>query len=105
MAVKNRPGSAKRAMGVQEAQFRRGAPGKRFIGETAQQSARAREAERERVERMAEVDDARHRAEEAEVPVSAILAELIQDATRLARTLLAAPFRIAHALRRPARAS
>src|SRR5512138_2547932 len=104
MASKNRPGSAKRAMGVQEAQLRRGAPGKRFIGETSRQSARARQAEREKVERMAEVDDARHRAEALGIPISAVVAELVQDAARLVRTLVLAPFRIAYALRRPARA-
>jgi hypothetical protein len=101
MAVKNRPGSAKAAMRQQQVALRRGAPGKRFIGETAGQSGRAREEERERVERMAEVDAAIHRAEDVGVPVSAILAELVEDTLRLVRTLVAAPFRIAQALRRP----
>jgi hypothetical protein len=101
MAVKNRPGAAKRAMGQQEARFKRSAPGKRFIGEAAEQSERARSEVRKKVERMAEIDAATHRAEEIGVPVSAILAELVQDTVRLARTLGAAPFRIAHALRRP----
>jgi hypothetical protein len=107
MAAKDRPGSARDAMGQQEARTRRGAPGKRFVGEGADQSAKARRAERKKVERMAEVDAATRRAEEVGTPVSAILAELVQDAVRLARTLAAAPFRLAAALRRPraARAS
>lgn len=104
MASKNRPSSAKNAMGQQEAQVRRGAPGKRFIGETAAQSGQARQAQRDRVERMAEIDDAERRAEAIGEPLAAILAELVEDTVRLARTLLAAPFRIAQALRRPARA-
>lgn len=91
-------------MGQQEAQSRRGAPGKRFIGETAAQSELARRSERKKVARMAEVADAEQRAEEIGEPVSAILAELVEDALRLVRTLVAAPFRIANALRRPARA-
>jgi hypothetical protein len=100
--VKNGPGSAKRAMGKQEASERRGAPGKRFIGDTAEQSRRARVAQRRTVERMAEVDSARKVAEEIGIPVSAILAELVQDTARLARTLSLAPFRLAQAfLRRP----
>jgi hypothetical protein len=80
------------------AQSRRGAPGKRFIGETADQSASARRAEREKVERMAEEDTARRRAQE---PLSAILLDLVEDSYRLARTLISAPFRLAQALRRP----
>jgi hypothetical protein len=100
---KNRPGSAKRAMGQQEAAFRRGAPGRQFIGDSAAvQSVTARRAERRKVERMAEIDAATRKAEELGTPVSAIVAELIQDATRLARTLALAPFRIAQAfMRRP----
>lgn len=101
MAAKNRPGSAKESLRQQQAGFRRGAPGKKFIGETAEQSRRDHRAEIERAERMAEVDGARRIAEQTPVPVSAILAELIQDSLRLARTLWLAPFRIAHAIRRP----
>lgn len=85
-------------MGQQQAQSRRGAPGKRFIGETAAQSAHARLAEREKVERMVEEDAARRRAEE---PLSAVLMDLFEDTYRLGRTLVAAPFRLAGALRRP----
>ncbi len=102
MAGKNRPGSAKDTLAQQEADLRRGAPGgKRFIGGTAAQSQRARRAQRAAVERMAEVDSAEQRARELGVPISAILAELVQDSLRLVRTLWLAPFRIAQALRRP----
>ena len=74
---KNRPGSAKRAIGQQEAAFRRGAPGRQFIGDSgAAQSDAAKRAERRKVERMAEVDAATRTAEELGTPVSAILAEL-----------------------------
>ncbi len=87
---------------MQVADLRRGAPGgKRFVGETAAQSQQARRNQREKVERMAEISAAERRATEIEVPVSAILAELVQDALRLARTLVLAPFRIAQAIRRP----
>lgn len=92
-------------MGQQEAAARRGAPGKRFIGETASQSARARRTEQKKVARMAEIASAEQRSEEIGEPVSAILAELVSDVLHLARTLAGAPFRIANALRRPARAS
>lgn len=101
MAAKNRPGSAKETLRQQQAAFRRGAPGKKFIGDTAEQSRRDHRAQVERVERMAEIDSARRVAEALPVPVTAILAELVQDSLRLARTLWAAPFRIAQALRRP----
>jgi hypothetical protein len=96
--AKNRPGSARDAMGQQQALSRRGAPGKRFIGETAEQSASARRAEREKVERMVEEDAERRKAAE---PISAILIDLLEDSFRLARTLFWAPFRLANALRRP----
>jgi hypothetical protein len=100
--VKNRPGSAKSAMGRQEADFRRGAPGKKFIGETAEQARGAVDAQRKKVHRMAEIASARKVAEELGMPISAILAELVQDSLRLARTLSLTPFRLAQALwRRP----
>ncbi|MGC3998965.1 MAG: translation initiation factor IF-2 [Anaeromyxobacter sp.] len=100
MAVKNRPGAAKEALGKQEAGFRRGAPGKKFIGDTAPQREAAKRDERERVERMAEVQAATRRAEELGVPVEAVLAELAQDFIRLLRSLSLAPFRLAQAWRR-----
>jgi hypothetical protein len=101
MAVKNRPGSARETMGQQEARTRRGAPGKRFVGQGAEQSAKARDDERRKVERMAEIDAATRRAKEIGTPISAVIAELVQDVVRLGYTLAAVPFRLAAALRRP----
>jgi hypothetical protein len=101
MAVKNRPGSARATLGQQEASTRRGAPGRRFVGEGAEQSAKARREERKRVGRMAEIDAAHRRADDIGTPISAILAELAQDTVQLGRSLVLAPFRIVAALRRP----
>jgi len=100
---KNRPSSAKNAVAQQEAAFRRGAPGRQFIGgSAAQQSMAARQAQRRKVERMAEIDSATRTADALGTPVSAIVAELVQDTAKLATTLLFAPFRLAQALvRRP----
>lgn len=53
MATKRRRGSAKRTYAKQEAARRRGAPGKRFVGETAAQSEGDRRRERKKVARMA----------------------------------------------------
>lgn len=99
MAVKNGPEAAREAVARQQAQTRRGAPGKRFIGDRAGQSEAARLAQRKKVERMAERDSAVRRAEAIGTPVMVILAELVQDAVRLTRSLVAAPFRIIQALR------
>jgi hypothetical protein len=99
MAAKNRPDPAHETLARQQAQTRRGAPGKRFIGERAGQSEAARVAERKKVTRMAERDSAIRRAEAIGTPIAAILAELVADAVKLARSLVAAPFRIVQALR------
>ncbi|HYG70484.1 MAG TPA: translation initiation factor IF-2 [Anaeromyxobacteraceae bacterium] len=93
------PGQDKAALRQQAAGERRGAPGKRFIGGTAEQSAAARRSTRKKVGRMAEIDAAERRAAELGEPVSAIVAELIADALKLGRALAAAPFRIAAAVR------
>ncbi len=53
MATRKRPGSAKRTVARQEAARKRSAPGKRFVGETAEQSENARRSERRKVARMA----------------------------------------------------
>jgi hypothetical protein len=93
------PGEDKSALRQQAAGFKRGAPGKRFIGETADQSATAKRTTRKKIERMAEVEAAQRRAEELGEPISAVFAELIADALKLGRTLATAPFRIAAAMR------
>lgn len=99
MARKNRPGAAREAFARERAQVRRGAPGKRFVGEAAEQRRAAKRAELATVERMSEIDAALRRADDVGEPVSAILAELVQDAARLVRSLVAAPFRIVVAMR------
>jgi hypothetical protein len=104
MAVKSRPTSARETLARQRAEGRRAAPGKRFVGETAGQSEAARLAERKTVERMAQRDAALRRAEALGEPVGAILAELVQNALRLVRSLATAPFRIARAFMVPRRA-
>ncbi len=97
MARKNRPGAAKDALGRQRATTRRGAPGKRFVGERARQSREAKRQELERVVRMAED----HRLEELEeTSVTSVLVELFVDSLRLASSLVLAPFRILEAVRR-----
>ncbi len=102
MARKNRPRAAKRTVRQREAARRRSAPGRRFVGDRAEQRARAREAELARVVRLAEVHEAAARAERIEeTPLTTILAELVQNAVALVRTLVGAPFRVLAALRSP----
>jgi hypothetical protein len=100
MATRNRPGSAKDAMGQEAAKLRRGAPGKRFILERAGQARQARRLELDRVVRMAEEH---RRVEPEEVSVMGILVELFVDSLRLASSLITAPFRIREAARRSRR--
>ncbi len=97
MSKKKRPSSDKDLLARQAAALRRGAPGaKRFVGGAQEQRERARHETLERVHRMVEVDAAR-REGEAPLPLAAVLAELVEDAARLARTLASAPFRLAGA--------
>ncbi len=99
--MRKAPDSAKQELRRQETQTRRGAPGKRFIGGTAAQSANARRAELRKVERMAKADaEARRTAE----PVVVAVVALVEDAFQLARSLALAPFQIARAFLRPAEA-
>ncbi len=111
MASKMRPGAERDTLGQQAAGLRRGAPGKRFVGDRATQSRQAKRAELNRVVRMAE--DAQEREHEdrlealREESVAQIVVELVTDSYRLARTFALAPLRILAALRRarvPARA-
>ncbi len=101
MATKNRPRAAKDAVGQEAASLRRGAPGKRFIGERQAQSREARRQELDRVVRMAEEH---HREELREASVTDVLVELFVDSLRLASSLITAPFRILQAVRRGRRA-
>ncbi len=105
MARKMRPGAERDTLGQQAAGLRRGAPGKRFVGDRATQSRQAKRAEVNRVVRMAE-DDAREREHERRLDelrqesVAQIVVELVTDSYRLARTFALAPLRILAALRR-----
>jgi hypothetical protein len=99
MAVKNRPGAAREALGRQAARDRRNAPGKRFVGDRHAQQAADRAREVGEARRLAEIHEAERRAAAHPEPAVAVLAELVQDAVRLGRTLLSAPLRIALAWR------
>ena len=97
MATRNRPGAGKDTMGQEAAKLRRGAAGKRFVGERAAQSRQARRQEVARVVQMAEEH---HREELREASVTDSLVELFVDSLRLGNSLLTAPFRILAAVRR-----
>lgn len=101
MTVRKRPDAAREELRRQESRTRRGAPGKRFVGDAAGQSGAAKRAERRKVERLRWEEAAAQRAAE---PLSAVLAELVENAYLLARTLAKAPVRIARAFLRPAEA-
>lgn len=71
MATKKRRGAAKGTYARQEAARKRGAAGKRFVGETAAQSAEARKQERKKVARMARAARRDVRPAEAAMTVGA----------------------------------
>lgn len=101
MANKMRPGSERNALGQEAANLRRGAPGKKFIGERAAQSRQAKREELARVTHMVEeAADARRREELESESVVGILAGLAVESFRLARAFVLAPFRIIEAVRR-----
>ncbi len=97
----NQPRFPRDALGQQRAAGRRGAPGKRFVGDTAEQSLNDRRAQAERVGKMAERHAAELRAEALEEPLTGLVIALVEDSFRLARTLATAPLRIGLALLRP----
>jgi hypothetical protein len=101
MATRNRPRAAKDTMGQEAARLRRGAPGKRFIGERAAQSREAKRQELDRVVRMAEEH---HKEELRKASVTDVVVELFVDSLRLASSLITAPFRIMEAIRRGGKA-
>jgi hypothetical protein len=97
MAKKIRPGTQGDVMGREVAGLRRGAPGKRYVGERAAQSRAARREELARVTELAR----EHRLDELrQESVPGILLELAVGCFRLARSFAVAPFRILDALRR-----
>lgn len=101
MASKMRPRSAKETVRREAAELRRGAPGKRFIGERASQAREARQAELAEVTRMA---GEAHREEIRETPLGAMLVDLAVDWLRFGLSLAFTPFRLLGAVRRWRRA-
>jgi hypothetical protein len=91
-----RRANSKTAIGQQRANLRQSARHKQFVGAGA---AEGRRAELAKVRRMQEVQQARAEADHLRKPVSALVADLVGDGVRLARTLVAFPFRMAAALR------
>jgi len=101
MANKMRPGSQRNVVGQEAANLRRGAPGKRFIGERAAQAREAKQEELAKVTQLAgEAAEARRREELADESVVGILVGLAVESYRLARAFALAPFRIVDAVRR-----
>jgi hypothetical protein len=98
--ARNRRESSKQALGQQRAERRRGAPGRRFVGDASGQRDRAVRAEREKVHRMAEVDAAQRTAERVGIPVIAMLADVAQSAARIGGLLVRAPYLLARAFLR-----
>jgi hypothetical protein len=95
-----RNGDSKAAMGQQRANLRLVGRRRQFVGAGAREG---RLAEVAKVRRMQEAQRARAEAEDLR-PMSTLVADLIGDGVRLARTLVAFPFRMAVALRgHPAR--
>jgi hypothetical protein len=102
MARNRRPGSSKQTFRQEQAALRRGAPGgRRFVGDANAQRERAVRAEREKVQRMAEVDHAQRTAERIGVPVIALVASIVQDAVHIAGVLVRLPFLLARAYLAP----
>jgi hypothetical protein len=88
----------KATLGQQRAALRRGARGKVHIGDD-DGSAAAKATVRAKVRQMQASHAARMAAERLQEPLSTILADLVTDTLRLARTLMSVPFRMAAALR------
>jgi len=104
MANKMRPGSQRDLLGQEAANLRRGAPGKRFIGERAAQAREAKQEELAKVTQLAEeAAEARRREELENESVIGIVAGLAVESFRLARAFALAPFRILEAIRRSRR--
>lgn len=89
---------SKVALAQQRAQLRRSARGKAHIGDDTG-SAAAKAAERAKVHRMQEIQHAREESERLQEPIVAVVADLLADTFRLARTVVSFPFRMAAALR------
>ena len=99
--IKKRRGSAKATLGQQQAELKRSAKGKRFIGQDTG-ADEARSAERAKVIQMqAAARAAAERAREAEEQRNGsrlrAAARLVRDTTRLAGTVAVLPLRVARA--------
>jgi hypothetical protein len=90
-----RRAESKTVMGQQRASFRQGARHKQFIGANIGATS-GRQAELAKVRELQEIQRA-HATEPK--PISELVADLVGDSIRLARTLVAFPFRLAMALR------
>jgi len=91
-------GDSKAALAQQRSQLRRGARGIARIGEDSG-SAAGQAAERAKVRRLREIQQAEMKAARLRQPLAPMVADLVIGAARLARTLFALPFRLAGALR------
>ncbi|HZZ84482.1 MAG TPA: hypothetical protein VFE30_08085 [Anaeromyxobacteraceae bacterium] len=99
--AKMRRNESKSVLAQQRAEVRRGAYGKQHVGDDAGSGA-ARQAMRERVQRMQEVSRARERADElSREPIVRLVEHLTLDTFRLAVEWLRLPRRLLEvALRR-----
>ncbi len=93
-----RRSDSKAALSQQRAELRRSARGKAHIGDDTG-SASARAAERAKVHRMQEIRHAEEESARLPEPMIAIVADLVSDTLKLARTVVSVPFRMASALR------
>ena len=91
-------GDSKAVLAQQRSQLRRNARGKARIGEDGGAAA-GQAAERAKVRRLRELQQAEMKAARLRRPLPSMVADLVIDAARLARTLFALPFRLAVALR------
>lgn len=89
---------SKAALTQQRAELRRSSRGKVHIGDDTG-SAAAHEAELAKVRHMRELQRLRQEAAQIPESMAAILADLLTDSARLARTLVTLPFRVVAALR------
>jgi hypothetical protein len=94
----NRRSDSKVALAQQRAELRRGGRVRAHIGDD-NGSAAAHAAELAKVRRMQDLQEARQQAEKLPESMSAILADLVVDTSRLVRTLVTLPFRVVAALR------
>lgn len=96
--AKIRQDDSKAALARQRAELRRSPHGKIHIGDDTGSNA-ARAAERAKVHRLQELHQAEQRSARLQEPLLVVVADLVTDTFRLARTLVSLPFRMASVLR------